>query len=187
MSPYYHTFSQGQPPNYLFFNFFRISAFYLLPNGGCLGYSLRQSEFMREQFYILRQQGAVPEGPFFREALTGMRARAEITDVTPCMRIGQGEWLPYAELPPPPQCPPSYTVWSMISVFCCFPFSLIAIRQSSRVAELYAQGLYAEACAASRSARRWNMIFTVTVVLLLIFCAFAFHFAYEVWQGNWDM
>lgn len=151
-----------------------------------MGYSLPQSDLMDEEYYIVRGSGQVPEGPFARESLRVMAARGDFDENTSVLY--QGEWYPYSRLPSPPPCPPTYRVWSIISVFCCFPFSIISVRQSYRVAELYASGRYAEAREASRSALRWNVFFSVVVLLLLLLCWFCFSFAYNVWQqGDADI
>lgn len=141
-----------------------------------------KANFMADSYYIQRNTGAVPEGPYTRAALADLVARKELPADVPVLINGQGAWCSYEQLPPVPPCPPTYSVWSFVSVFCCFPFSLIAVRQSARVAELYGQGRYEEAAAASRSALRWNLFFLVSVIILLAFCWFAFKFAYDVWE-----
>lgn len=140
---------------------------------------------MEEQFYIIAPGKLVPQGPLSRDAIQAGLASGELNADFSVRRAGDsaGEWVPLREvmLAAPP-CPPSYMAWSIFSVFCCFPFSVIAVTKSAKVADLHGRGLYAEAQAASRSAFRWNVFFTISVVLLLIFCFCCFKFCWEVWQ-----
>lgn len=175
-------FVKVNPRIIFFLIFFQICVSYLLPSGGILGYPLLQSEYMEGDYYILQQAGGVPQGPFSRAALSEMAARGEVLADTPVLY--SGAWCTYAQLPAPPPCPPSYMAWSIISVFCCFPFSLVAVSQSSRVLPLHEQGQYDAALAASRSALRWNLFFSITVVLMLLFCWVSFSYAYRVWQES---
>lgn len=58
----------------------------------------------------------------------------------------------------PPARPDSYLVWSiLVTLFCCLPFGIAAIVSSAKVDSLYASGRYAEAAAASASAKRWSI------------------------------
>lgn len=140
---------------------------------------------MEEQFYIIAPGKLVPQGPLSRDAIQAGLASGELNADFSVRRAGDsaGEWVPLREVMfAAPPCPPSYMAWSIFSVFCCFPFSVIAVTKSAKVADLHGRGLYAEAQASSRSAFRWNVFFTISVVLLLIFCYCCFKFCWEVWQ-----
>lgn len=139
---------------------------------------------MKGAFYILREDGGVPQGPFSREALSEMAERGDLAAETPVLQ--DGNWYPYEQLPPALPCPPTYIAWSIMSVFCCFPFSIVALHQSSRVERLHEQGLHEEAQAASRAALQWNLLFSITIFLMLVFCWFCFCYARKAWQegGN---
>ncbi|MDO4751283.1 MAG: CD225/dispanin family protein [Akkermansia sp.] len=140
---------------------------------------------MGELFYILREEGGVPEGPYSRAQLAAMAEQG--ADVMQWYVRGvtaaDDAWVLWADMPAARPCPPTYMAWSMVSVFCCFPFSVVAVLRSSRVAELYHKGCYEEALSASRSALAWNIFFSISVVLLLVFCFFCFKYSWELWQN----
>lgn len=57
---------------------------------------------------------------------------------------------------PPAQQPDSYLVWAiLVTILCCLPFGIVSIVQASKVSGLWGQGRYAEADAASKSAKKW--------------------------------
>lgn len=142
-----------------------------------------KANFMADFYYILRQNGAVPQGPFSRETLKEMAACGELPAEASCLHPEQGCWLPVADVLNPPACPPAYMAWSYITAVCCFPFSLISVRRSSQVKPLYEQGKYAEARAASRSALRWNLFFLVLIIVLLIYCYYIFSYWYAIYKS----
>ncbi len=52
----------------------------------------------------------------------------------------------------------NYLVQSiLVTLFCCLPFGIVAIINSSKVSGLLAQGDYAGAQAAADSAKKWSM------------------------------
>jgi hypothetical protein len=64
-------------------------------------------------------------------------------------------------------------VWSILATLFCFPITgIVAIVKAASVNGLWAQGLHAEAQAASASARKWVIwsvvIWAVWVVILII-------------------
>ena len=177
-------FVKVNPRITFFLIFFRISAFYLLPNGVKMGYSLSKSNFMAEMYYMIGRCGEVPRGPYTRAMLQTLAERGELGADAQVSVVGQAEWVPYSQLPPVPPCPPTYKIWSMVSIFFCFPFSIVAVNRSYRVENLYAQGLYAEAQSASVSALKWNLFFSVLGVIVLIFCWYAFCHMFESWQKS---
>lgn len=55
-----------------------------------------------------------------------------------------------------PPCPPTYLVWSILSIFlCCFPLGIVAVIYSSKVRPAYDRGDFAEAERASNTAMWW--------------------------------
>ena len=136
---------------------------------------------MTETYYIRRREGDVPQGPFSPAVLSEMFSCGELAADALCLRVGQGDWIPLVDVLNPPACPPSYKVWSYISAVCCFPFSVVAVRQSAHVRSLHAQGKYAEARAASCSALRWNIFFSMLILLLLTSVMVVICMVYDAW------
>lgn len=68
--------------------------------------------------------------------------------------------------------PDNYLIWSiLVTLFCCLPFGIAAIISSTKVDSLYNSGQYAQAAAASASAKKWNMwgvIIGLAVVVLYV-------------------
>jgi len=55
--------------------------------------------------------------------------------------------------------PDSHLVWAILcTVLCCLPLGIVSIVYSTKVSGLWAQGRYAEAQAASDSAKKWAII-----------------------------
>lgn len=137
---------------------------------------------MEGQYYIMREVGSIPEGPYLMRELRDMLKRGEINTEL-YVKSGEAEaetWLRLSDLlAAEPPCPPSYMFLSIISIACCFPFSMVALHRSQSVPILHADGRYDEAAKASRSALRWNAIFFVTVIVLLIFSWLALRFTWE--------
>ena len=139
---------------------------------------------MAEMYYMIGRCGEVPRGPYTRAMLQTLAERGELGADAQVSVVGQAEWVPYSQLPPVPPCPPSYKVWSMVNIFFCFPFSIVAVKRSYSVARLYEQGFYDEAKAASSSAFKWNLFFSILGVVVLIFCWYVFLHVYESWQKS---
>ncbi|WP_082951835.1 CD225/dispanin family protein [Mycobacterium sp. 852002-51057_SCH5723018] len=79
----------------------------------------------------------------------------------------------YPPQQPAGQAPNNYLVWSILATLFCFPITgIVAIVKAASVNGLWAQGLYAEAQAASASARKWVIwsviIWAVWVVVVII-------------------
>jgi|ERR1700743_1442143 Interferon-induced transmembrane protein len=88
--------------------------------------------------------------------------------------------------PPPPgyppqqpagQAPDNYLVWSiLVTLFCCLPLGIVAIIKSTQVNNLWTTGQYAEAQAASASAKKfciWGAIIGVVVGVIYAIIAIA--------------
>ena len=141
---------------------------------------------MAEKFYMMREPGSIPEGPYSMRELRDMLKAGQIVSEVLLKRASAltEEWRQLgALLAAEPPCPPSYMFWSVISIACCFPFSMVALHQSQRVPVLHADGRYEEAAKASRSALLWNAVFFVTVIVLLVFSWLALRFAWDVYSG----
>jgi hypothetical protein len=83
----------------------------------------------------------------------------------------------YPPQPPAGQAPNNYLVWSiLVTLFCCLPLGIVAIIKSTQVNSLWQTGQYAEAQAASASAKKfvtWSVIIgiAVNVISLIIVVA----------------
>jgi ABC-type multidrug transport system permease subunit len=74
---------------------------------------------------------------------------------------------PQGGYPPPAQQPDSNLVWAILStVLCCLPLGIVSIVHASKVSGLWAQGRYAEAQAASASAKKWAIWAAVAGVVV---------------------
>lgn len=60
--------------------------------------------------------------------------------------------------PTPQQKPDSNLVWAILSIFCCWPFAIVAIVKAAQVDGLWARGEYAAAQDASAQAKKWALI-----------------------------
>lgn len=79
-----------------------------------------------------------------------------------------------------PPCPPSYLVWSIISIFlCCIVTGIIATIYSSRVESRYRMGDYQGALDASNTARTLNIISIVLGIISGIVNALYFSAVYS--------
>jgi hypothetical protein len=81
---------------------------------------------------------------------------------------------------PGQQEPDNYLVWAILTtVFCCLPLGIVSIVYSTKVSGLWSQGRYAEAQAASESAKKWAIIAAIVgavvgvIVVILYFFIFA--------------
>lgn len=62
--------------------------------------------------------------------------------------------------------PDSHLVWAILStLLCCLPLGIVSIVYSTKVSGLWAQGRYAEAQAASDSAKKWAIIAAIVGVV----------------------
>jgi hypothetical protein len=65
--------------------------------------------------------------------------------------------------------PDNYLVWAiLVTVMCCLPFGIVSLISSNKVSGLWAQGRYAEAQAASDSAKKWAIIGAIVGPILYI-------------------
>jgi Interferon-induced transmembrane protein len=63
--------------------------------------------------------------------------------------------------------PDNYLVWAILTtVLCCLPFGIVSIVYSTKVSGLWSQGRYAEAQAASESAKKWAIIAAIVGAVL---------------------
>ncbi|MCV7195640.1 CD225/dispanin family protein [Mycobacterium angelicum] len=63
--------------------------------------------------------------------------------------------------------PDNYLVWAiLVTVLCCLPFGIVSIVNATKVSGLWAQGRYAEAQAASASAKKWAIIGAIAGVVV---------------------
>lgn len=87
---------------------------------------------------------------------------------------------PYAAAPAWPQAggqppawvapPNNHLVWAiLVTLFCFFPFGIVAIIKATSVNTLWAQGRWAEAQTASASARTWSIWAMAAVPLWIMF------------------
>ncbi|XP_072022060.1 interferon-induced transmembrane protein 3-like [Amphiura filiformis] len=62
--------------------------------------------------------------------------------------------------------PPTYMVWSILNTFfCCCLFGVFAICKSNEVSDHMHQGNVRRALQASKSARGWNILATITGII----------------------
>lgn len=80
--------------------------------------------------------------------------------------------------------PDNYLVWAiLVTVFCCLPFGIVSIVNSTKVSSLWAQGRYGEAEAASANAKKWAIvgaiagavIAVISVIMYIALIALAVH------------
>lgn len=81
-----------------------------------------------------------------------------------------GYWQSPAGAPPAWVAPPrSHLAWAiLVTLFCFLPFGVVAIVKASSVNPLWSQARWAEAHAASNSARTWSIAAMVMVPVLWI-------------------
>jgi hypothetical protein len=73
--------------------------------------------------------------------------------------------------PPQPQGaqPSTHLVFaSLTTLFCCLPFGVVSIVKASQVNGLWASGRYAEAQAASDSAKKWAMWSLIAGIVVFV-------------------
>ncbi len=79
---------------------------------------------------------------------------------------------PYGAMPPgqpaggPP--PPNYLVWSILTIFCCWPLAIPAIIFAAQVNGKWAQGDFAGAQDSSRKAKQFALWGTIIGVVVLV-------------------
>ena len=70
--------------------------------------------------------------------------------------------------------PPNYLVPAILTIFCCWPFAIVAILQANQVESKFAAGDLAGAKKASDSARMWSLISLIAGAVW--FCGWMFLF-----------
>lgn len=119
------------------------------------------------EYYVLIND--VKQGPFAIEEL----AKKDINANTMVWAVGFSDWRPakhvvelsdlLATLPPEPQpkkeaMPKTWLVESiLVTCFCCLPFGIIGIINSTKVESLYSMGEYEQALNRSEQAKKWVM------------------------------
>ena len=80
---------------------------------------------------------------------------------------GQPGWQGQQPGWPAQQQPDNYLVWAILTtVLCCLPLGIVSIVYSTKVSGLWSQGRYAEAQAASESAKKWAIIAAIVGAVL---------------------
>lgn len=90
--------------------------------------------------------------------------------VPPPWYAPSGYWQSPAGSPPAWAPPPnSHLAWAIIvTLFCFMPFGIVAIVKASSVNPLWSQGRWAEAHAASASARLWSIGAMIMLPIMFI-------------------
>ena len=149
-----------------------------------------QNEGDMNSYYIVKPGTDSPIGPL---SVNDIRQKLQTGEITPDYYYsmpGAAEWKPVAQLPglndacdvampavpgapaayPVPQDtkPSSHMVWSCLGLLCCIPLAIYCIIKSSSVNSLWEQGKYAEAKAASETAKNCNIANVVITIILCI-------------------
>ena len=75
--------------------------------------------------------------------------------------------------PTPQQKPDSNLIWAILSIFCCWPFAIVAIVKAAQVDGLWARGEYEAAQDASAKAKKWALVsLIVGIVFYVIYFIF---------------
>jgi Interferon-induced transmembrane protein len=77
--------------------------------------------------------------------------------------------------------PDNYLVWAILTtVLCCLPLGIVSIVYSTKVSGLWSQGRYAEAHAASESAKKWAIIAAIVGVVVGVISVILYFFIFAV-------
>ena len=81
--------------------------------------------------------------------------------------------------------PDNYLVWAILTtVFCCVPLGIVSIVYSTKVSGLWSQGRYAEAQAASESAKKWAIIAAIVGAVVGVIVVILYFFIFPVAVSN---
>jgi hypothetical protein len=81
--------------------------------------------------------------------------------------------------------PDNYLVWAILTtVFCCLPLGIVSIVYSTKVSGLWSQGRYAEAQAASESAKKWAIIAAIVGAVVGVIVVILYFFIFAVAVSN---
>jgi hypothetical protein len=81
--------------------------------------------------------------------------------------------------------PDNYLVWAILTtVFCCLPLGIVSIVNSTKVSGLWSQGRYAEAQAASESAKKWAIIAAIVGAVVGVIVVILYFFIFAVAVSN---
>jgi hypothetical protein len=81
--------------------------------------------------------------------------------------------------------PDNYLVWAILcTILCCLPFGIVSIVYSNRVSGLWSQGRYAEAQAASDSAKKWAIIGAIVGAVIYVIVLIVYVFVIAVAISN---
>ena len=140
-------------------------------------------------YYVVKPGTDTPIGPL---SVDDIRRKLQMGEITPDYYYsmpGATEWKPLAQLPelaagavdmppvpgapaaypvPTSTKPSNYLVWSCLGLLCCFPIAIYCIIKSASVNSLWEQGKYAEAKAASETAKNWNIANVIITIILSI-------------------
>ena len=82
---------------------------------------------------------------------------------------GKPTYGPYDSTQPLPECPENYLIWSILStIFCCLPFGIVAIYESSQVEKFYYRKEYEKAQKAANRAKNWCWASFLSVILIWV-------------------
>lgn len=154
-----------------------------------------QNDGDMDTYYIVKPGTDSPIGPL---SVDDIRQKLQMGEITPDYYYstpGAAEWKPVAQLPglsdtgdaamppvpgapvayPVPMStkPSNYLVWSCLGLLCCVPLAIYCIIKSASVNSLWEQGKYAEAKAASESAKNWNIANVIITIILCVISVFA--------------
>jgi Interferon-induced transmembrane protein len=86
---------------------------------------------------------------------------------------------------PGQQEPDNYLVWAILcTVLCCLPLGIVSIVYSTKVSGLWSQGRYAEAQAASDSAKKWAIIGAIVGAVVGVISVILYVFVFAVAISN---
>jgi RsiW-degrading membrane proteinase PrsW (M82 family) len=81
--------------------------------------------------------------------------------------------------------PDNYLVWAILTtVLCCLPLGIVSIVYSTKVSGLWSQGRYAEAQAASESAKKWAIIAAIVGAVVGVIVVILYFFIFAVAVSN---
>ena len=84
---------------------------------------------------------------------------------------------PYGAMPPGQPAgspPPNYLVWSILTIFCCWPLAIPAIVFAAQVNGKWASGDFAGAQDSSAKARKFALWATIVGVIYLVLMTILF-------------
>lgn len=85
--------------------------------------------------------------------------------------------------------PDSNLVWGILTtILCCLPFGIVSIVYAAKVDALWAQGLYDEARAASKSAGKWAMWAAIScAIIMALYFILVFGLGFAIFAGSHNL